>query len=168
MDVAEFVEISTGVPNVNLAGYSLVFWNGNGDISYLALSLNAATDPQGLLLVGNTAVIPAPAITFMNNTLQNGADAVAVHQGLPALFPNGTVINATGLIDAVVYDTADADDTGLLMTLLGLGAVQVDEGANPASESQSIQRCANGRLNGLRFGTVGPPTPAAPSAFVCP
>ena len=157
-DALEFVEISTGVPNVNLAGYTLVFWNGSNDQTYLALELNATTDANGLLLLGNATVVPAPALQFAGNTLQNGPDAVAVHQGLPASFPNMTPLSSAGVvIDAVVYDTNDADDAELLAgLLLPTGQVQVDEGANPASETLSVQRCANGRRNGTRFAAAAP------------
>lgn len=173
-DAAEFVEISTGVPNASLSGYTLVFWNGNGDISYFALDLNGTTDANGLLLAGNTGVMPAPSAmcTWANNFLQNGQDAVAVHQALPAAVPNGTMVTAANLIDALVYDTADADDPGLLDTLIGpdgtLGRVQVDEGANPASETVSIQRCGDGRRRGDKFVT-GAPTPGAVNGVAaCP
>jgi hypothetical protein len=165
-DMAEFVELSTGVPNVNLNGYSLVLWNGNGDTSYFSASLNVTTDANGLVVIGNSAL--SPAIVFNDNVLQNGQDAVAVHQG--AALMNGTMLTSAGLIDALVYDTADADDPGLLMTLLGtgMGAIQVDEAATMQSEQASIQRCNIGRLNGTQFSVVSPPSPGAPNGAMCP
>ncbi|MBK8253979.1 MAG: lamin tail domain-containing protein [Polyangiaceae bacterium] len=171
-DAAEFVEISTGVPNVSLAGYTLVFWNGSNDTSYLALNLNGSTDANGMLLVGNSGVMPVPPVTWANNTLQNGQDAVAIYQAPLASFPNGAMVTGTAVIDALVYDTNDADDPGLLDALIGpmgtLGRVQVDEGASPTSEAQSIQRCGDGRLRGDKFA-VGAPTPAmANNVAACP
>uniref|UniRef100_UPI001177F01A endonuclease/exonuclease/phosphatase family protein n=1 Tax=Calothrix rhizosoleniae TaxID=888997 RepID=UPI001177F01A len=59
-------------------------------------------------------------------------------------FPNGTAVTTTNLIDAVVYDTNDADDAGL-SSLLNSGQSQVNEasGAN-GSANDSIQRIPNG------------------------
>lgn len=172
-DDHEFVEISTGVPNVSLAGYTLVHYNGTGDVVLWALDLNAVTDANGLLLIGNPAVMPAPAITFAVNTLQNGADAVAVYQTAAGNFSVGGAITSANLIDAVVYDTADADDAGLLDALLAPvgdpARVQVDEAVNLASATESVQRCGDGRRNGARFAVGGPPTPGAVNnVMACP
>jgi hypothetical protein len=52
-----------------------------------------------------------------DNTLQNGADAVALYQANAVDFPNGTPVTAVNLIDAIVYDTSDADDPVLLQLL---------------------------------------------------
>lgn len=176
-DAAEFVEISTGVPNVNLKDYTLVFFNGNlaNDPSYLTLGLNATTDANGLLLVGNSGVMPTPPITFANNGLQNGADAVAVYQALPAAFPMSTPATMNRLIDAVAYDTMDADDTSLLDSLFGPmgtpGRAQVDEGMggmNSPAEMNAIQRCGDGRRNGTKFGTSTPTPGAMNNIAACP
>jgi hypothetical protein len=163
-DELEFVEIATGVPNVSLAGYVVVFYNGFNDLSYFALGLAATTDAEGRLLIGNVGVVPAPALTFADELLQNGPDGVGLHQGTVAAFPNGTPVTATGLIDAVVYDTADADDTGLmtvLYTTVPNGQFQVDEGGAGVGPLQSVQRCFGGRRNGNSFTSVQPPTPGA-------
>jgi hypothetical protein len=170
-DTAEFVEIVTGVPGVSLAGYSLVFWNGNGDISYNVLNLNGVTDANGLLFVGSPAMMPMPTIPFSGNSVvQNGQDAVGVYQAPTSDFPNGTAVTAANLIDVLVYDTAQADDPGLLDTLLGMmGAperVQVEE---VPINTASIQRCADGRRDGRRFIAGEPPTPgAANNVMPCP
>ncbi len=174
-DTAEFIELSTGVPGVNLAGYSVVLFNGgapNGAGSYLAIELAATTDANGRLLVGNSAVVPAPALTFANNTLQNGADGIGLYQSLPAAWPANTLASTTGLIDSLVYDTADADADVMLDILYGPvgspGRVQVDEGTGGAggpAEMNSVRRCADGRRDGSKFG-VGTPTPGA--ANNCP
>jgi len=174
MDAGEFVEISTGVPGVNLTGYSLVFWNGSNDQSYYATNLDVITDANGLVLVGNAGVVPAPAITFGGNVLQNGQDGAAIYQAAP--FTNNTPVTAAGLIDALVYDTADADDDGLLDVLFGvmgtLGRVQVDEGTGGAAgpaEMQSVQRCDPARRRGDKFTAATPPSPGAPNTVAaCP
>ncbi|WP_437333173.1 hypothetical protein [Sorangium sp. So ce394] len=171
VDALEFVEISTGWRLTSLAGYTLVFFNGSDDdTSYRAIELNATTDRLGLLLVGNGGVMPAPALVFPNDTLQNGADAVALYQGLPADFPSGSPATSARLLDAVVYDTNDADDKGLLDALISSDPeaperVQVNEGATAAPATQSIQRCADGPRDGSRFVTAAP-TPGRDNA--CP
>ncbi|MEW5854803.1 MAG: lamin tail domain-containing protein [Myxococcota bacterium] len=174
VDAAEFVEISAGVPYVSLAGYSLIGWNGSTDVSYLAVDLNASTDANGLLLLGNTGVLPTPAITWPGNTLQNGQDAVGIYQAAASNFPNNTAVTASGLIDALVYETGDTDDPTLLDTLLGPtgtpGRVQLDEAATPGpSDAQSVQRCADGRRDGRRFSVLAPPSPGSANlAPPCP
>ena len=112
-DNLEFIEIyDGGLGNTSLVGYCLVFFNGSGDASYFAMDLTGSTDPAGYYLVGNASVLPTPAQTWPDNFLQNGADAVALYIGSAAMFPNGTAITLTGIVDAVVYDTSDLDDAG--------------------------------------------------------
>jgi hypothetical protein len=161
-DMAEFVEISAGVANVPLNGYSLVLWNGANEMSYLAVDLTATTNPAGLLVVGNPMV--TSGLTFPENTLQNGADAVGLYAAAASSFSTGSLLTTTHLIDAVVYGTADPDDTELLDGLFGAagtpGRLQVDEAANAMSDMQSIQRCGAGRLRDDEF-TVAAPSPNA-------
>jgi hypothetical protein len=160
-DTAEFVEISAGVANVPLTGYSLVFWNGANEMQYFAIDLGASTTSAGLLTVGNAAVVAAAALQFPDNTLQNGADAVGLYAAPASSFPSGSLVTATRLIDAVVYGTDDPDDNELLDALIGTagttGRVQVNESANAMSDMQSIQRCGTARLRGDRF-TLGTPS----------
>ena len=176
-DMAEFIEISAGVPGVNLTGYTLVLWNGavaSGTyLTYNRLDLNGVTDANGLLLVGTSGVMPAPAILFSaaTNAIQNGEDGISIHQAPVASFTVGTTtVTAANLIDALVYGTMDPESTGLLNVLLGpAGAperIQLDEGTMGLS---SIQRCADGRRDGRRFVALSPPTPGAPNnAPPCP
>lgn len=124
-DVAEFVEL-LGTPGASLDGYVLVFYNGSTDLSYLSLDLDGLVfDANGLVLIANSGVAGADLI-FADNLLQNGADAVALYTGNATDFPNSTPVTSTNLVDAIVYGTNDANDTGLLT---GLGeTVQFDEG----------------------------------------
>jgi hypothetical protein len=144
-DALEFVELyDGGAGNTPLDGLVVVFYNGNGDASYAAFDLDGfSTDANGYFLLGNSALSPAPNITFANNTLQNGEDAVALYSANAANFPNGTAVTTANLIDSVVYDTADPDDPGLLV-LLNSGQPQVDENSGGDSAVQSNQRCPNG------------------------
>ena len=137
-DTAEFVELfDGGTGNTSLDGLAVVFYNGNGDSSDAAFDLDGfSTDSDGFFFLGNAAVANVD-LTFSDGTLQNGADAVAIYQGDATDFPNGTSVTADGLLDAIVYDTNDGDDSELLT---GLGqSTQFNEGAsgNQAGESNS-------------------------------
>lgn len=148
-DTLEFVELyDGGTGGTSLNGLIVVFYDGATDTSYAAYSLNGhSTNPQGYFTLGNNLVMGRDLI-FPDNTLQNGADAVALYVGAINSFPNGTPVTLAGLVDAVVYDTADADDHGLLILLNG-GQPQVDENSTGNSATGSIQRCLNG-TGGLR------------------
>ncbi|HIC30983.1 MAG TPA: T9SS type A sorting domain-containing protein [Flavobacteriaceae bacterium] len=144
IDYGEFVELKSATPNFPLDGYVLVFFNGStsgGDSSYFALDLDGAvTDINGLLLIGSDTVTPYPQVFIGENLIQNGADAVAIYQGNDFDFPIGTLATQTNLVDALVYDTSDADDT-VLMGLLGV-TEQINEG--PGNNTNSIQRNNDG------------------------
>lgn len=150
-DMAEFVELyDGGVGNVSLNGKILVFFNGAAanDGSYLTIDLSGkSTNAAGFFVVGNAGVAGA-GLTFPNNTLQNGADAVALYSALASAFPNGTAPTLTGLLDAIVYDTDDADDAGLLALLDNSVEVQpqVNENQNggTSGETQSLARVPDG------------------------
>ena len=122
------------------------------DSSYLAIDLNGfQTDLNGLFLIGNNNVSPSAQIIIPNNSIQNGADAVAIYQAPLSSFPNSTLATTTNLVDALVYDTSDSDDDNL-MQLLGL-TFQINENENGNKDFESIQRYNNGSY------FVGSPTP---------
>lgn len=154
IDNHEFVELKSDTPNFALDGYVVVFFNGStsgGDSSYLTIDLDGyTTDVNGLLLIGSTSVSPFPQLIISPNLIQNGADAVAVYQGSWYDFPEGTLATQTNLIDALVYDTSDSDDTGL-MALLG-ETVQINEGSSNNSNSIQLNN------DGITY-TVTTPTP---------
>ena len=155
IDDSEFVELKTDNPYASLDGYVLVFFNGSSsgnDSSYYAIDLDGFTsDINGLFVIGNMGVSPVPQYFISDNTIQNGADAVAIYQGDDTDFPEGTQASTNNLIDALVYDTNDADDIGL-MNLLGI-SVQINEDENNNKDFESIQR----NNDGTYF--VGAPTP---------
>ncbi|MDA9849536.1 endonuclease [Flavobacteriaceae bacterium] len=146
LDQLEFIEIKSESPNFSLDGYIIVLFNGssNGsDSSYLALDLNGfQTDLNGLFLIGNNNVSPSAQIIVPNNSIQNGADAVAIYQAPLSDFPNSTLATTTNLVDALVYDTSDSDDENL-MQLLGVN-IQINENENGNKDFESIQRSNNG------------------------
>jgi|GEM_PF-2667339 hypothetical protein len=159
-DIAEFVELyDGGVGNTPLDGLVVVFFNGADDKSYAAFDLDGfTTDANGFFVLGNAAT-PNVALIFPNNTLQNGADAVALYQGHAVDFPNGTLATTTNLLDALVYDTADADDNGLLVALGQ--ATQFDEAANNQSANESNSRIPDGTGHFVAQS----PTPGAANAI---
>jgi hypothetical protein len=158
-DDKEFIELKSDVPNFDLEGFVLVFFNGSesgADSSYFALDLDGLiTDINGLLLIGSDGVTPFPQYLISANVIQNGADAVAIYEGNDFDFLEDTLATTTNLIDALVYDTSDPDDA-ILMALLGQ-TEQINEG--PANNSNSIQRFVDIDENVTYMSTV--PTPRA-------
>ncbi len=142
----QFVEIKSATPNFSLTGYVLVLFNGTGsqaNLSYYVLDLDGiTTDLNGLALIGNSLVSPVPAKIITDSTFQNGPDGAAIYLGNGTDFPAGTAATTTNLIDALVYDTGDADATAL-MTAFGVTA-QIDENMNNLQTTQSIQRKNDG------------------------
>ena len=145
-DDKEFIELKSTTPNFSLNGYVLVFFNGTGSLatqSYYVIDLDGlTTDVNGIIVIGNQLVLPVPTRILTDSTFQNGPDGVAVYLGNATDFPNNTPATTTNLINALVYDTGDADATAL-MTALGVTS-QIDENANGAQTTQSIQRKNDG------------------------
>jgi hypothetical protein len=141
-DAAEFIEI-LHTPSTSLSGYVVVLFNGSSDTSYAAYDLDGkSTDADGFFILANTALASGSDIVINDNSVQNGADAIAIYQADDTDFPNGTAVTNVNLVDALVYDTADTDDAGLLA---GLGEVtQYDEAENGAKDTESVQRKNDG------------------------
>jgi len=165
-DAGEFVELKTS-PGANLNGLVLVFYNGSNDLSYAAYDLDGLTaDSNGFVVLGNAAV-PGVDVIFAGDGLQNGQDAVALYAADATSFPTNTPVTTTNLIDAVVYDTADPDDPGLLVLLNpGAAQVQVDENGSASGTTVSIQRCGSALRDGRSF-ILGIPSPSGTNS-VCP
>jgi len=160
-DKAEFIELfDGGAGGTDLSGLVLVLYNGQDDRSYYAIDLDGGrTNEGGFLIIGNKGVVGI-SVEIPNSMLQNGPDAVALYAGDATGFPNGTPIQLAGLIDAVVYGTADPTDTGLLL-LLENGEPQVDEAAGGAADLHSIGRCPDGgggkrRTSAIRIAIPSP------------
>ncbi len=167
-DAVEFVELyDGGAGSTDLTGLVLVFYNGSNDLSYRALDLDGlSTGATGYFVAGNAGVSGVDLV-FPGDSLQNGQDAAALYVGNAADFPNGSAVTTANLVDAIVYDTADADDPGLLV-LLNPGQPQVDENGGGSGTTDSSGRCPNG--SGGQRNTASyvqaPPTPDAVNA--CP
>lgn len=155
IDDLEFIELKTDAPFQSLDGFVLVLFNGSNsgnNSSYFTYDLDGyTTNINGTLVIGSRFVSPVPGALMYPNTIQNGADAVAVYHGSYTDFPDWTLATTNGLVDALVYGTADADDEEL-MDLLGV-SVQIDEDLNGRKKFESIQR----NNDGTYF--LGTPTP---------
>lgn len=167
-DAEEFIELyDGGVGNSSLDGYVVVLFNGSNDESYRAIDLDGfSTDANGYFVIGNAGV-PNVSITIPNNSIQNGADAVALYQADATDFPNGTALTTTNLVDALVYDTDDTDDTELL-TLINASQPQVNEDGANDKDNHSNQRYQNGTGGALNTSTYvqALPTPGAPNTNI--
>jgi hypothetical protein len=147
-DTAEFIElIDEGEGNTDLSGLVVVLYNGSDDASYNAFDLDGwSTGADGyFVLCGNAANVANCDLDVSpdSNLIQNGGDAVALYVGNAADFPNDTPVTTENLIDALVYDTNDSDDSGLLV-LLNPGQPQVNEAGGGDSARDSNQRCPDG------------------------
>jgi hypothetical protein len=164
-DMMEFVELY-GDPNGALDGLVVVFLNGLNEQSYQTIDLDGLTlNEDGFFLIGNPGMLTAGA-TFPDNTLQNGADAVAIYQGSASDWPNGTAATTEGLVDILVYDTDDADDAELLTLLTAGGQINESQGGN--SVVLSCSRIPDGGevLNTTTYIAQGP-TPGISNLLPC-
>ncbi len=167
-DTQEFVELyDGGVGHVSLNGKTLVLFNGATDTAYTVVTFGPSdfTDANGFFVVGDSAVSPTPNKLFStsSNSIQQGPDAVALYSGA---FSVGAPVTTTNLIDALVYDTGQADDAGLLV-LLQSGQPQINENQNSLGTTQSMSRVPDGiSANGgqRQTATYVEQTPT-PSAF---
>ena len=158
-DAQEFIEIyDGGVGGASLDGLTLVLFNGNGDAVYDTISLDGlVTDADGFFVVGSATVANVDLVEFTTNGLQNGADAVALYSGVAPTVP--TTVN---LLDAIVYDTNDGDDVGLLAALGQ--ATQFNEGDAGNKDTDALARDPDGTGSFVAQA----PTPGATNVFVPP
>ncbi len=166
-DAAEFIELfDGGIGNIPLDGMVVVFYNGSNSLSYAAYDLDGySTDANGYFLLGNTGVAGVNLV-FAGNFLQNGADAVALYLGNANDFPNNTPVILDNLVDAIAYDTDDADVSGLLV-LLNPGQPQVNENGNGDGANHSNQRCPNGSGGARNTDTYQQHEPSPKNANLC-
>ena len=166
-DTGEFVELyDGGTGNTSLTGLVVVFYNGSDDKSYAAFDLDGrSTNANGYFTLGNAAV-PGVDRVFADGLMQNGADAVALYVGNASDFPNGTSVTTTNLLDALVYDTSDADDPELL-SLLNAGQQQINEDNGGNGATNSNQRCPNGSGGARNTSTYNQFLPTPDGANVC-
>ena len=160
-DTLEFVELyDGGVGGASLDGMTLVFFTGSSDTAYETFDLTGhSTDANGFFVLGDTLLGSADiAFDGPGSDLQNGADAVALYDGA---FSNGGSVTTANLLDAIVYDTDDADDAGLLI-LLEAGQPQMNEDENNNKDFDSLARVPDyGRPRETTSYVAQAPTPDA-------
>lgn len=167
-DALEFIELyDGGVGNTALDGLVVVLFNGSDDQSYDAIDLDGySTDANGYFVIGSATVPNVDYAYFTTNGLQNGADAVALIVGDAADYPNDTPIPASNIQDAIVYDTNDADDAGLLV-LLNASEPQLNEDEASDKDNQSLGRWTDGSGGQRNTSTYENcwPTPGGPNNY---
>ena len=161
-DTLEFVEL-VGLPGTSLDGYCLVLFNGGdaNNASYRTVDLTGQAIPASGFFVVGSSYVPNVNLNFdvNNNAIQNGADAIALYQANVADFPDGTAPTTVGLVDALVYGTADPDDVELIAAF-GPGQTQANEGA--ANNTESMSRVPDGgAANTFSLFVAQLPTPGA-------
>jgi predicted extracellular nuclease len=163
-DTAEFIELyDGGRGRTALDGLTLVLFNGNGAVSYAAVSLDGyATGKDGYFVIGNSAV--SSGLTIANGLIQNGPDAVALYAAPAQAFPTNTPVTTTGLVDAIVYGP---EPSVTLRTLLATGQPAVDEGTLGAADTHSLQRCPDGSGGARVTATIRPGTPTPGAGNKC-
>ncbi len=146
-DSQEFVELF-GDPNAALDNLIAVFYNGATGLSYAAYDLDGySLDENGFFVIGDAATMNVDLI-IPDGSLQNGGDAIALFVGDSLQFLQGTAPNSMGLVDAVVYGTADvsADNliTGLGLDISMPGYTQLDETAQQTGIDLTLSRVPDG------------------------
>ena len=166
-DTREFIELyDGGTGNTPLDGYVIVLFNGYDDRSYKAIDLDGySTDADGYFVIGSTGM--GSDIEVGTGWLQNGTDAVALYSGDAADFPDDTPVTTDNLVDAVVYDTDDADDPALLV-LLNSDEPQVNENGSGDKVNHSIQRSPSGSggVRNTHTYIAATPTPGTTNVFI--
>lgn len=171
-DSLEFVELY-GPANYALDGLTVVFFKGGSSptncTSYAAWDLDGnATDSAGFFLLANPLIDGADLI-FEPGLLRDGGDAVALFSADSLDFLFGTPLTTVGLLDAVVYGTADQTNPFLIDSLTP-GQPQLDEWMfGPASGGAlAWARLPDG---GPAFGSdqmvLQQPTPGATNILDC-
>lgn len=162
-DANEFIELFSPCGGVSLDDCYLVLYNGAfaapADAEYATISLDGLTIPADGYFVIGQATVPnvdfTPTLFTGLSVLQNGQDAAGIWWDSTGALTDLSFDNTTGpggtapppagaiLLDAVCYDTADADDAAMIASLTP-GQPQIDEDANLMGTTQSIQRFPDG------------------------
>jgi hypothetical protein len=169
-DVAEFVELyDGGAGATSLDGLVLVFYNGSNDLTYGSVDLDGvSTDADGYAVVcGDVDAAFLPNCDLDTSVvIQNGPDAVALYEGDASDFPENMALTIDSLVDALVYDTDDADDVALL-TLLNAGQPQVNENGAGSGATDSNQRCPDGSGGARNTETYAQFAPTVGAGNLC-
>jgi len=157
---AEYIELfnTTDVAiDLATAGYSLVFYNGNGDAEYQTTALTGSIPANGFFVIAESGVTDIGGYTPDQNaswtSFQNGTDAVALLMG-------------TTQVDGIIYGSEA--DTGL-ETLLGLDGILISNGSSGSSsrvtDGQGGQEYVNDDWHITLARTPGATNVAPPPSF---
>jgi len=129
---ADFIEIyDGGVGGTSLMDVTVIMYDGATDSIEQIIDLTGNnTDSNGYYLVDGI-------------TLNDNVSAVALYFSNFSNFTISDPVTDTNLIDALVYDSGQDDDAGLL-TLLNQTGGQIDENADSNASSVANARCPNG------------------------
>lgn len=140
-----FIELHDGgAGNTDLTGLVVVLYDGATDTSYGAFDLDGySTGADGYFVIG-TAAVPGVDLVAANGFLQSGVDAVALYYDNATSFPNSSPVTVNRLLDAVVHENNQSNDSGLLPLLQNTSQPQADEAANGRAATESVQRLPDG------------------------
>jgi len=157
----EFIELF-GTIGASLNDVTVVFYRGSDNTIYDLIDLSGNNiDANGYFLIGD-ASLPAPDIILPADSLLDDANAVAVYFSNIGNFSIGGAITTTDIIDALVYDSGQPNNSTLL-SLLNVGQAQINENGNSAVATQSNARCSNGQGGALNTSSYMQVTPTAGS-----
>jgi len=154
----EFIELYGDV-SASLADVTLVFYQGSDDTIYNIIDLSGnTTNASGYFVIGDASL--SPDVVLPANSLNDDANAVALYFSNAINFTIGDNVTTTNIMDALVYDSGQSDDVGLL-ALLNVGEAQIDEDANANSSTESNARCPNGTGGAQNTSTYAAVAPTA-------
>ncbi|NQV42640.1 MAG: lamin tail domain-containing protein, partial [Candidatus Marinimicrobia bacterium] len=121
LEYIELFNTTDGAIDLATAGYSLVFYNGSGDVEYQTTMLTGSIPANGFFVLAEAGVTDIGGYTPDQNatwtSFQNGTDAVALLMG-------------TDQVDGIIYGSSA--DTGL-EALLDLPGILITNGSSGSS-----------------------------------
>ena len=145
-DAGEFLEVS-GTAGTNLAGWSVVLYNGNGGASYGTVALTGTIDDEGAGL---------GALSFLFTGIQNGSP-----DGIALVNAGGSVVEFISYEGTFTATTGPA--SGMTSTDIGVSQTGSETGGQTVqligTDWVASQAASAGVLN-----TVAPPPPPPPPA----
>jgi hypothetical protein len=156
-DTEEFIELYNPSDNeISLEGYAVVLFNGSNNLSYASYYLDGySIGGKSFFTIGhlNEVSYTMPS----SHSIQNGPDAIALYKDSKNLFPKGSPLTTTNLVDAIVYGSTSSDYPNDIFSLV----TDVNHLKESASAQESIQRPQNemGNLRENNSFVLGPPSP---------
>ncbi|CAH1244720.1 Hypp7367 [Branchiostoma lanceolatum] len=144
-DYNEFVELhNTGNETVAMDTYTLVLYNGYGNVAYDVIRLTGQSIPAyGYFVIGSRYVDPRPefVLASSSNLFQNGPDGFALYSGDPSLYTSGMTVTTVGLVDAIVYSRTEGQTATGLTSVLTPGQDVAHEDEYFHTWDESLSRC---------------------------